>query len=115
MGTSEVAHGVSLVPCIGANEIELDELVTHIVGDPIMRTRGYVISADGLVDTSTIAHHRYVVLTVEHQSGSGAVACTYYIRIDRRAERHVSTIKIVRSLGVVKSSDRVRSPSDLQA
>ena len=110
MSTSEVAHGLSLVPLTGANEMDLDELVTHIVGDPIMRTRGYVISADGLVDPSTLARHRYVILTVEHRSGSGAVACTYYIRIDRRAERHVSTVKFVRSLGVVKSSDRVRPP-----
>jgi len=110
MSTSEVAHKPSLVPPTGANEMDVDELVTHIMGDPIMKTRGYVIRANGWVDPSTSAHHRYVVLTVEHQSESGAPTCTYYIRIDRRAERHISALKFVRSWGVVKSSDRVRIP-----
>ena len=110
MSTSEVAHGLNLVPPTGANEMDLDELVTHIAGDSIMKTRGYVIRANGWVDPSTFAHHRYVVLTVEHRSESGALACMYYIRIDRRAERHISAFKFMRSLGVVKSSDRVRSP-----
>jgi len=110
MSTNEVAHGLSLVPLTGANEVDLDELVTHIASDPIMRTRGYVIRANGWVDPSTFAHHRYVVLTVEHRSESGALACTYYIRIDRRAQRHISALKFMRSFGVVKSSDRVRPP-----
>jgi hypothetical protein len=112
MSTSEDApHGLSLVPLIGANEMDLDELVAHIAGNLIMKTRGYVIRANGWVDPSTLAHHRYVVLTVEHRSESGALACTYYVRIDRRAERHISALKFVRSWGRAKSSDRVRSPA----
>ena len=108
MNTGEVAHGLSLVPSTGANEIDLHEFVTHVERDNTMKTRGYVIKANGWVDPSTLAHHRYVVLTIEHRSESGAPICTYYIRIDRRAERNVSALKFVRRLGKVKSSDRVR-------
>jgi hypothetical protein len=108
MNTGEVAHGLSLVPSTGANEIDLHEFVTHVERDNTMKTRGYVIKANGWVDPSTLAHHRYVVLTIEHRSESGAPICTYYIRIDRRAERNISALKFVRRLGKVKSSDRVR-------
>jgi hypothetical protein len=108
MNSGEVASGPSLVPPTGANEMDLHELITHIERDPVMRTKGYVVKANGWVDPSTLVYHRYVVLTIEHRSESGAPASTYFIRIDRRAERHVSALKFVRALGKAKSSDRVR-------
>jgi hypothetical protein len=108
MKPGKVARGPSLVPLTGANEMGLDELVTHIERDHTMRTQDYVVKANGWVDPSSLAHHRYVVLTIEHRSGSGTPLSTYFIRIDRRAERHVSALKFVRRLGRAKSSDRVR-------
>ena len=108
MNVEEVAHGPALVPPTGANEMDLHELVTHIERDHTMRTRGYVVKANGWVDPSTLANHRYVVLTIEHRSESGALLDTYFIRIDRRAERHLSAFKFIRRLGKAKSSDRVR-------
>ena len=107
--------GPAIVPSTGANEMDLHELVAHIERDHTMSTRGYVVKANGWVDPSTMACHRYVVLTIEHQSESGAPVGTYYIRIDRRAERHMPALKFVRQLGRVKSSDRVRyRDTDLQ-
>jgi hypothetical protein len=61
-----------------------------------------------------LAYHRYVVLTIEHRSESGGPVSTYCIRIDRRAERHLSVLKFVRRLGRAKSSDRVRYLRNLQ-
>ena len=117
MSSGEVTHGLSLVPSIGANEVDLHEFVTHVDGNRIMRTQGYVVNANGYVDPSTLAHHRFVVLEIEHRSASGTPLRTYFIRIDRRAERHVSALKFVRRLGNVKSSDRVgclaRNPKTL--
>ena len=113
MNTREVAWGPSVVPSTGANEMHLHELVAHIERDHTM-TRGYVVKANGWVDPSTLACHRYVVLTIEHRSESGALVGLYYIRIDRRAERHLPALKFVRQLGRVKSSDRVRYHTDLQ-
>ena len=109
MSGGEVVHGPSLVPPTGANEMDLHELVTYIERDSILRMQSYVIKANGWVDPSTMAYHRYVVLTVEHRSTSGAPLGTYFIRIDRRAERHLSALKFVRGLGRAKSSDRVGS------
>jgi hypothetical protein len=108
MNMDEVVHGPLLVPPAGANEMDLDELVTRIERDEGMRTRGYVIKANGWVDRSTWAHHRYVVLTIEHRSETGTPVCTYYIRIDRRAERHLSAFRLMRGGLKAKSSDRVR-------
>ena len=45
---------------------------------------------------------------------SDGCAHTYYIRIDRRAERHLPALKFVWQLGRVKSSDRVRYHINLQ-
>jgi hypothetical protein len=115
MSAGEVAHGLSLVPSTGANELDLREFVAHVERNPIMRTQGYVVKANGWVDPSTLVCHRYVVLTIEHRSESGALVCTYYIRIDRRAERHISHFEFVRRLGKVKSSDRVRWHANLRA
>jgi len=115
MNTGEFAHGLSLVPSTGANEIDLHEFVTHVERNNTMKMRGYVIKANGWLDaSSTLAPHRYVVLTIEHRSESGAPVCTYYIRIDRRAERNISALKFVRHLGKVKSSDRVRHHSNVK-
>ena len=114
MNTRADACGPALVPPTGANEMDLHELVAHIERDHTMRTRGYVVKANGWVDPSTLACHRYVVLTIEHRSESGAPVGTYYIRIDRRAERHLPALKFVRRLGKVKSSDRVRYHTNLQ-
>jgi len=72
-----------------------------------MKTRGYVIRVNGYVDPSTWAHHRYVILAIEHRSETGSPVCTYYIRIDRRAERHLSAFRFLRRGGKAKSSDRV--------
>ena len=108
MSTRGVARGPALVPPTGANEMDLHELVAHIERDHTMRTQGYVIRANGWVDPSTLAYHRYVVLTIEHRSGSGAPVSQYYIRIDRRAERHLPAFNFLRQLGRVNSSDRVR-------
>lgn len=108
MPGGDATHGPSLVPPTGANEMDLDELVTHIECDCTMSTQGYVTKANGWVDSSTWAHHRYVVLTIEHRPEAGASICTYYIRIDRRAERHISALKFVQTGGRAKSSDRVR-------
>ena len=109
MKTGEVARGgPALVPPTGANEMDLHELVTHIQRDYTMKTRGYVTNANSWVDPSTLAHHRYVVLTIEHRSESGAPADRYFIRIDRRAERHVSALDFVWGLGRAKPSDLVR-------
>ena len=107
MNTREVACGPALVPPTGANEMDLDELVAHVERDRTMGTQGYVIKANGWVDPSTLAYHRYIVLTIEHHSESGVPVGTYYIRIDRRAERHLSAFKFLRGLGRAKSSDRV--------
>jgi len=112
MNAGEAAHGLSLVPSTGANEVDLHEFVDHVEGNRIMKTQGYVVNASGWVDPSTLARHRYVVLEIEHRSVSGTPLCTYFIRIDRRAERHVSSLKFVRRLGNVKSSDRVRSRTE---
>ena len=109
MNITEAARGPNLVPPTGANEMDLHELITQIERDPIMRIHGYVMKANGWVDPSTLACHRYVVLTIEHRSESGAAVGTYFIRIDRRAERHISALKFIRGLGKAKSSDRVRS------
>ena len=114
MNTREAARGPALVPPTGANEMNLHELVAHIERDHTMKTRGYVTKANGWVDPSTLACHRYVVLTIEHRSESDAPVGTYYIRIDRRAERHVPVFKFVWQLGRVKSSDRVRYHTNLQ-
>jgi hypothetical protein len=97
-----------IVPPAGANEMDLDELIIHIERDPTMKSQGYVIRVNGYVDPSTWTHHRYVILTIEHRSETGSPICTYYIRIDRRAERHLSAFKFVRQGGRAKSSDRVR-------
>jgi hypothetical protein len=97
-----------LVPFAGANEMDLDELIAHIERDHTMKTQHYVIRANGYVDPSTWVHHRYLVLTIEHRSETGSPTCTYYIRIDRRAERHLSAFNFVRKGGQAKSSDRVR-------
>ena len=110
----EVACGPALVPPTGANEMDLRELVAHIEHDDTMRTRGYVVKANGWVDPSTLACHRYVVLTIDHRSESGVPVSTYYIRIERRAERHLSVLKFARGLGRVKSSDRVRYHTNLR-
>ena len=115
MNTREVACGPALVPPTGANEMDLHDLVAHIERDHTMRTRGYVVKANGWVDPSTLACHRYVVLTIDHRSESGASVSTYYIRIDRRAERHLSVFKFVRGLGRAKSSDRVRYHANMQS
>jgi len=96
-----------VVPSTGANEMDLDELISHIERDQVMKAQSYVTKANGWVDPSSLAHHRYVVLTIEHQSETGAPVCSYYIRIDRRAERHLSVFKFVRRAGKAKSSDRV--------
>ena len=114
MSTHEVACGPALVPPTGANEMDLHELVAHIERDHTMRTRGYVVKANGWVDPSTLACHRYAVLTIDHRSESGAPVSTYYIRIDRRAERHLSVLNFARGLGRAKSSDRVRYSANLQ-
>lgn len=108
MNTSEIAIGLRLVPSAGANEMDLDELIERIEHIHTMKTQSYVIKVNGYVDPSTWAHHRYVVLTIEHRSEAGTPVCTYYLRIDRRAERHVSTVSFLRSGGQAKSSDRVR-------
>lgn len=108
MNSSEVAAGPSVVPPTGANEMDLQELVTHVARNRIMRTRGYVTKANGYVDLSTFAHHRFVVLTIEHRSETGVPVSTYFIRIDRRAERHISALNLLRTLGNAKASDRVR-------
>ncbi len=115
MNTREVACGPALVPPAGANEMDLHELVAHIERDHTMRTRGYVVKANGWVDPSTLACHRYVVLTIDHRSESGASVSTYFIRIDRRAERHLSVLRFVRGLGRAKSSDRVRYHANMQS
>lgn len=107
MNTSEVSPGPALVPLIGANEMDLDELVTHIERDHTMRTQSYVVKANGWVDRSTLAFHRYVILTIEHRSEPDTPIRTYYIRIDRRAERNLSAWNFVRKAGRAKSSDRV--------
>ena len=114
MNTGEVACGPALVPPTGANEMDLDELVAHVERDRTMGTQGYVIKANGWVDPSTLAYHRYIVLTIEHRSESGALHGTYFIRIDRRAERHLSVLNFARRLGRAKSSDRVRYSANLR-
>jgi len=58
MNTSEVAHGLSLVPSTGAKEIDLHEFVTHVERDNTMKTRGYVVKANGWVDPSTLTRRR---------------------------------------------------------
>jgi hypothetical protein len=107
MNTGHVSRGPSLVPPTGVNEIDLHELVSYIERDHAMKTQSYVVKANGWIDRSTLAYHRYIVLTIEHRSESGAPVSTYYIRIDRRAERHISALKFIRGLGKTKSSDRV--------
>jgi len=103
-----MAAGPPLVPPVGANEMDLHELITQIERDHAMKTRGYVIRANGYVDPSTWAHHRYVILAIEHRSETGSPVCAYYIRIDRRAERHITAFRFLRQGGKAKSSDRVR-------
>jgi len=73
-----------------------------------MKTQGYVVKVNGYVDPSTWARHRYVILTIEHRSEVRSPICNYYIRIDRGAERHLSTFDFLRNAGRAKSSDRVR-------
>ena len=113
MDTREVARGPALVPPTGTNEMDLQELVAHIERDHTMGTQGYVTRADGWVEP-TLARRRYVVLTIEHRSESGAPVGTYYIRIDRRAERHLPVLSFARGRGRAKSSDRVRYHINLQ-
>jgi hypothetical protein len=98
----------SLVPPTGANEMNLHELIIHIEHDLIMKTQDYVIKANGYVDPSGLAPHRFVILTINHRSKGGAIIDTYFIRIDRRPERHLSVFGLMRRGGRVNSSDRVR-------
>ena len=106
MDTREVARGPALVPPAGTNEMDLRGLVAYIERDHTMGTQGYVTRADCWVEFS--AGHRYVVLTIEHRSESGAPVGTYYIRIDRRAEQHLTVLSFAQWRGRAKSSDRVR-------
>ena len=108
MNTGEMAARLLLVPPTGTNEMDLHELITQIERDHAMKTRGYVIRVNGYVDPSTWAYHRFVILAIEHRSEPGSPVCTYYIRIDRRAERHISAFRFLRQGGKAKSSDRVR-------
>ena len=108
MNTGEMAARLLLVPPTGTNEMDLHELITQIERDHAMKTRGYVIRVNGYVDPSTWAYHRFVILAIEHRSEPGSPVCTYYIRIDRRAERHLSASRFLRQGGKAKSSDRVR-------
>lgn len=102
-----MAPSLALVPSDGANDIDVDMLVTHIERDEVMRMQGFVKKANGWVDRSGLFNHRFVLLTVEHRSREGVAPWIYYIRVDRRPERQATVLGLSLGRGRARSSDRV--------